>query len=294
MSIDGQWGHGGQRRESWIKKRNHYRGHAPNPGGSEVPQLGLVIYNYPKDATDNRFGSYEEYDLFLPHSGVVIEHVPVKSMKRNPNSGTEFTLTPALSAPTITDETQDMWDAVMGSDGDLVVVEWVSRRWPVITGCLNHIRSGQDTADWHAWETDGEVAAVHHSDTHVKIDQEGNASVVIGSGLGIKSFSVTIDGTEIFNLRKDGTHKISLGNAATCLEAVILGTSYRLQEVLYQGGLYDLLLAFFTALNGAANLAAVITAGNVAMTNMPIHVIPADYRTDITKWLSQKTTTEET
>lgn len=190
-------------------------------GAQSCPALGLVIKKHNKDDTTNTNGNYPEYDVLLFDTHVIITNIAVKGQKLNRDSGDEAILTVASDLPDMTDLTQAQQN-FMESDGDLVIVEFISARFPIISGTMNHLKSGEDTAPWSADSTDGERRAIHHKDASFIMNEDGTIDIDLASD---KELNINIDGTMVFRVKDTGSGiTVDLGGGSG--EKILLGESF--------------------------------------------------------------------
>ena len=174
-----------------------------------------------KDDPNNMNGNVAEYDVVLFDRYVTIPNVQTLGFKNNEDSGDEYTLKACTYTPDLSDPTQAD-NNFLSSDGDLVVVMFLSGIYPVIVGTINHARSGADTATWHGETADGERRAWHHKGTSIIIEDDSTVEINLPVD---KDFIINIDGNQLFKVvRTGGANTVELGNGA---EKVILGESFQ-------------------------------------------------------------------
>lgn len=224
--TDGCWGPDGERLAPYLRRsfdvRSFFR-----PGTGYGTKIGLVIRVHHKDASTNRSGSYAEYDvLLMDHlSCLELYRIPTMGMHMVNDSGDYAILRAASSLPEMDDDTT-FYQNFMQSDGDLVVLEFIDGRFPMIIGTANHLRAGHDTAPWHTGESEGEVRVMHHKGSFVKMKEDGKLQIEI---LDEQEMLVTINGTQILKLFYDvgsGDLHIDLGSGAA-LKKVVLGETFQ-------------------------------------------------------------------
>jgi hypothetical protein len=170
---DGCWQQDGTRLQSYLARDYIGRNSADKFGAVGYPVLGLVIKTIYKDASENISGSYTEYDVLLADDILVIKNLPVKGFHLSRTSGEEAPLKAASEIPVLSNPATAR-ENILSSDGDLVIVEFVSERYPLITGTINHIKSGEDTAPWSGATTEGERRALHHNDSSIVMQEDSN------------------------------------------------------------------------------------------------------------------------
>jgi len=221
MPIDGQWNADGSRMQGWLRRTNTMR-LPPRPRGLAATQLGLVIKRHDKDAETNVNGNAAEYDVLLLYNYQLLYNLPVKGFRLNSDTGDIAILKPAQNLPDISDPTTADVN-IMSSDGDLVCIEFVAQRYPIISGTMNHIRTGQDTAPYHPVAADGEQRKLYHKGAEFTIEEDGDILFNVPDNKGV---TINVNGTQIFRVFKDGSGiHVELGTTAT--EALVLGDAFK-------------------------------------------------------------------
>jgi len=223
--MDGNWLPGGLRRQGWLSRSQARRARDANAYPA-LPTLGLVVGKHYKDETgreleSNLHGMFTEYDVLLIREFVVIHNVPLMTTFQGINNASEVSLTAAEDVPSLEDPDR-VWEQVMGSDGDLVAIIWVDGDWPVISGCLNHLRAGEDAAEWSEDSTTGPRAGVQYNEVTARIDKDSNIRVDVPDDKVVEFY---VDGTLALKVFNDGgAVRVDMGNGA---EKVILGETFR-------------------------------------------------------------------
>jgi len=226
---DGLWQDGG-RLQSWVRRRAEIRSRS-RTGGWSGAELGLVIGLYYPDDDGTRDGVVTEYDVYVPRYQVTLERITQVVPYQGTAGGQQVTLKAASGRPDAQDPNRH-WQNVMESDGDLVVVQYIGGKLPVIVGCVNHIR-GADSASWHTGSSDGEVLATTYNTTRARFDSDGNMEVDFNDSYGAhdRSLTVNVDGEQFLKVTQDGASgdvRIELGGkAGKALEKGILGERFQ-------------------------------------------------------------------
>lgn len=208
----------GARTQYWLRRGPGIRPLARAGAGHRL-EWGLVIKRHSKDWQSNSHGSYVEYDVLLADYNIVICNVAVLGRRFSDDSGDEAILVPATDTPDIADPTSAMVN-ILESDGDLVAVQYIAGRYPVIVGCINHIRSGADSAPWQATSTDGVRRGIHHKDTHALVHEDATVTLDLPDG---KDVTVSVNGTQVLMASRSGVSStVELGTGG---EKLIKGDS---------------------------------------------------------------------
>lgn len=225
MPDDGLWGADGERLQMHLQRSVELRGRTAS-GGFPGSELGLVVKRYYKDDSDNKDQVYNEYDVFIIRHLIYLKNVPVKSLYQGESGGYQITLKPATTIPEVT-QPESIWKNFMDSDGDLVSVSYIGEKWPVIDGCMNHIRTN-GAADWYADSSGGEIASFYYNTTRQHIDDDGNIQIDMVGTSKDRSILINVDGVQFMRIFQDGGSgdvRIELGNNSG--EQVILGETHR-------------------------------------------------------------------
>jgi len=230
MANDGLWGSSGERMQSWIRRRKlAYHGRTDSRGlGNISNALGLIVARYFKDETGNKSQTYTEYDVLLVNYQVQLNRLPMRMPYQGFDGGTQITLHPATSLPDFANPV-GLYQAVMESDGDLVSVSYIGGRFPVIDGCVNHIRTA-DGAPWETDSSDGEVSSHFYNTTRTRINSDGNIEVDFDDtgGAHDRSLIINVDGIQFLKVAQDGASgevRIELGQGA--VEKLVLGDAFK-------------------------------------------------------------------
>jgi len=228
MPKDGLWGADGERLQSHLRRNLSLRNRSVT-GGFTGLELGLVVArHYPDD--DNNVGKrVTEYDALMLAYQLTLRNLVVKMPYQGVLGGQQVTYTPATTVPDFR-QPDDVWRSFMESDGDLVAIQYIGRKWPVIDGCMNHLRTSGSN-DWHTDSTDGAVDALTYNSTRMRVNQDGNLEIDFddSSGSHDRSLIINVDGTQFLRVTQDagtGDVRIELGSGAT-LEKIVLGESFQ-------------------------------------------------------------------
>jgi hypothetical protein len=187
----------------------------------------LVIARYYPDEDGNRNGTFTEYDVFVPRWNVTIRNVQMQAPYIGVTGGQQITLTPASGIPDMTNP-ELVSKNIADSDGDLVCIKYIGGKWPVIDGCLNHLRV-TGGADWHTTSSDGAVYALTYNTTRSRIDKDGNIAIDLDdAGSHDRSLTVNVDGTQFFVIKQDGgTGDVRIELGAGAVEKLVLGETFQ-------------------------------------------------------------------
>lgn len=226
MPRDGLWGTSGERLQGWIRRKIASRARV-HSGGFTHSELGLVVGRYFPDEDGNNRGIVTEYDVFLPHYRIILHNVVMKIPYQSVHGGEQITLK-AAGVPD-SEDPGALWRNVMESDGDLVTVTFVSGRWPMIDGCVNHIRDS-GSADWHTDSADGEVYSLSYNTTRARVNKDGNVEIDLDDNEAPPDRSLIINaGTkQLMKISYDdgaGEVRIELGSGA--IEKLVLGETFQ-------------------------------------------------------------------
>jgi len=229
MANDGQWDSDGGRLQGWLRRYTNIRGRSQTEGFIRS-ELGLVIARYFPDDADSKSGKYTEYDVWIPRYQVQISHLSMVTPYAGVSGGNQITLKPADGVPDMSDPFA-IHQNVMDSDGDLVMVEYIGGKWPVITGCVNHLRTAGDGTDWHSDSNDGEVYSLFYNTTRARINSDGNVELDLDDAEAPPDRSLIINAgsKQLLKISYDdgaGEVRIELGSGGT-LEKVILGETFQ-------------------------------------------------------------------
>ena len=225
---DGLWEPEGGRLQAWLMRHSSMRVRSSAAGFSGM-QLGLVVARYYVGELGNLRGLFTEYDVWLPWYQLTFRNLEARTSYQGANGGVQITLRPASGVPDMSDP-QRGFDALMADDGDLVSVEYLGGKRPVITGCLNHIRGAdQHAADWCTGADDGEVYALTYNTTRARINKEGQVEIDLddSSGAHTRSVVVNVGGEQLLKVFQDpasGDVRIELGSGGS-LQKAVLGQS---------------------------------------------------------------------
>lgn len=231
---DGNWLPGGLRAQSFIPRTVGGRDRSLSRPRFGV-QLGLVVDIHYKDEDENLHKMFTEYEVYLVMHNLLLRNVPQAASFQGESNGSEATLKAAGGVPDLSN-VDSAWDVIMSSSGDLVLVSWIDDRWPIITGCVNHLRrTGEDSAPWYATSSEGPRAAIHYNDVDVVVDNDSNVRIDIEDSKVVEFY---VDGTLALKVFNDaGTVRVDMGNGA---EKVILGETFRTWFNLnYSGHMHD-------------------------------------------------------
>ena len=225
MPADGLWDGDGVRLQSWLKRGFEIRSRS-NPEGFIRDELGLVTARYYKDEEGNQGGIFTEYDVYVPRHQIVLNNLPMKVLYQGIAGGIQATLKVAEGIPDASNS-EDLWRQVLESDGDLVSVSFVGGKWPMIDGCMNHVRAS-GAADWQTDSADGEVYALSYNTTRSRVNSDGNIEIDLEDGGDHdRSVIINVSGTQVLKVAQDGSTgdvRIELGNGG---EKVILGETFQ-------------------------------------------------------------------
>lgn len=227
---DGLWQDGG-RLQSWLKRHLEIRGRS-RTSGWRTPQLGLVIARYYLDDQEHtRDGVVTEYDVYIPRYQITLERITQMVPYQGVVGGQQVTLTVASGRPDSTNPTTH-WQNVMDSDGDLVIVQYVGGKLPLIMGCVNHIRDSA-SAVWHTDSVDGDVLSTTYNTTRTRFNNDGNIEIDFDDSGGShdRNLIINVDGEQFLKVAQDagtGDVRVELGGkAGKALEKAILGERHK-------------------------------------------------------------------
>lgn len=228
MAQDGQWDTDGGRLQGWLRRRENIRGRTAT-SGFKRNELGLVIARYFPDDPDSKSGKFMEYDVWLPRFQVRIDHISMMTPYAGVSGGNQITLKPAAGVPDMSDP-YAIHQNVMDSDGDLVVVAYIGGKWPIIAGCVNHLRTAGDGTDWHSDSTDGEVYSLFYNTTRARINKDGNIEIDLDDSEAPPDRSLIINAgsKQLMKISYDdgaGEVRIELGSGA--VEKLVLGETFQ-------------------------------------------------------------------
>lgn len=216
---DGYWSDG-LRVQGFLARDNVSRRRYPAPYNMG-PSLAVVTAVHYKDQETNIRRQFTEYDVMLVQHRIPIRNISTMSDFIGAEQGYEVTYTPADELPDLSIP-ESVWNAVFDSGGDLVAVTWIDGTWPVICGCLNHIKTSQDGTPWACDSTTGPRNYMKYNNVEAQIDNNENIRIDLPDE---KSLEVYVNGTLALKVFNDASNvRVDMGNGA---EAIILGESFQ-------------------------------------------------------------------